>query len=54
MLLWLATKESVSTKPAVEKQFVAESKNLNETTIYQNVNDPSIDLMNRMDNLFKK
>lgn len=47
-------KESVSTKPAVEKQFVAESKNLNETTIYQNVNDPSIDLMNRMDNLFKK
>ena len=47
-------KESVSSKPSVEKQFVAESKNLNETTIYQNVNDPSIDLMNRMDNLFKK
>lgn len=47
-------KESVNSKPAIEKQFVAESKNLNETTIYQNVNDPSIDLMNRMDNLFKK
>jgi len=46
--------ESKKSAPAVEKQFVAESKNLNETTIYQNSNDPSIDLMNRMDNLFKK
>lgn len=47
-------KESAKSTPSIEKQFVAESKNLNETTIYQNSNDPSIDLMNRMDNLFKK
>ena len=46
--------EKRASAPIVEKQFVAEAKNLNETTIYQNVNDPSIDLMNRMDNLFKK
>lgn len=47
-------KENKKSSPIVEKQFVAESKNLNETKIYQNSNDPSIDLMNRMDNLFKK
>ena len=47
-------RSSQKSAPAVEKQFVAESKNLNETTIYQNTNDPSLDLMNRMDNLFKK
>lgn len=47
-------KESAKSKPSIEKQFVAESKCLNETTIYQNSNDPSLDLMNRMDNLFKK
>jgi len=47
-------KESAKSNPSIEKQFVAESKNLNETTIYQNSNDPSLDLMNRMDNLFKK
>ena len=46
-------KEAKASSPIVEKQFVAESKNLNETTIYQNTNNPSIDLMNRMDNLYK-
>lgn len=45
--------ENKKSSPVVEKQFVAESKNLNETTIYQNTNDPSLDLMNRMDNLFR-
>lgn len=45
--------ENKKSAPIVEKQFVAESAHLNETTIYQNSNDPSIDLMNRMDNLFK-
>lgn len=43
-----------STSPIVEKQFVANStQSLNETTIFSNANDPSLDLMQRMDNLYK-
>ena len=38
--------------PTVDKQFAANT--LNESVIYSNQNDPSIDLMNRMDNLYKK
>ena len=43
-----------SSAPIVEKQFVAAGATnvLNETTIY--ANNPAMDLMNRMDNLFKK
>lgn len=42
--------------PIVEKQFVANSTNtLNENVIYQNRQDvPALDLMDRMDKLFKK
>ena len=48
-------KETKSVPSNLEKQFVAESKNLNETTIYQNTaNNPSINLMERMDNLYVK
>jgi hypothetical protein len=49
-------KEAKSVPSTLEKQFVAESKNLNETTIYQNTaaNNPSINLMERMDNLYVK
>jgi hypothetical protein len=47
-------KESVKSSPIVEKQFVAEAKNLNENVIFENTNNPSLDLMTRMDNLFKK
>lgn len=44
-----------SSAPIVEKQFVAGStKSLNETTIYSNASNPAMDLMNRMDNLYKK
>ena len=52
----LELKESKkSTNPIVEKQFVANAtQSLNETTIFSNANDPSLDLMKRMDNLFKK
>ena len=52
----LELKESKkSTNPIVEKQFVANAtQSLNETTIFSNANDPSLDLMNRMDNLYKK
>ena len=40
--------------PIVEKQFVAGStQSLNETTIYSAANNPAMDLMNRMDNLYK-
>ena len=43
-----------SATPIVEKQFVAGStKSLNETTIYSNAENPAMDLMNRMDNLYK-
>ena len=43
-----------STNPIVEKQFVANAtQSLNETTIFSNANDPSLDLMQRMDNLYK-
>ena len=41
-----------ASNPIVEKQFVAGTKALNEAVIYSN--DPSLDLMNRMDNLYKK
>lgn len=42
-----------STAPVVEKQFAAST--LNESVIYSsNQTDPSLDLMNRMDNLYKK
>ena len=51
----LELKESKkASAPIVEKQFTADTKVLNETTIYSNTNDPSLDLMNRMDNLYKK
>ena len=51
----LELKESKkSTNPIVEKQFVANAtQSLNETTIFSNANDPSLDLMQRMDNLYK-
>lgn len=39
--------------PIVEKQFVANSNALNEAVIYSKDN-PSLDLMSRMDNLYKK
>ena len=40
--------------PIVEKQFVAGStQSLNETTIYSAASNPAMDLMNRMDNLYK-
>lgn len=42
-----------TSSPIVEKQFVTGQQSLNETTIYSNTNDPSLDLMNRMDNLYK-
>lgn len=45
--------EAKASAPSIDKQFVAESKQLNETTIYQNTNNPSLDLMTRMDNLYK-
>ena len=40
--------------PIVEKQFVANSNALNEAVIYSNHDNPSLDLMTRMDNLYKK
>ena len=40
--------------PIVEKQFVANSKALNEAVIYSNNDNPSLDLMSRMENLYKK
>jgi hypothetical protein len=44
-----------SAAPIVEKQFVAGQQSLNETTIFSNTeNNPSLDLMDRMDNLYKK
>ena len=46
--------ESKKSAPIVEKQFVAGKENLNETTIYSNMSNPSLDLMNRMDNLYTK
>jgi hypothetical protein len=49
--LELNESKKVST-PIVEKQFTASSNALNEAVIYSN--DPSLDLMNRMDNLYKK
>lgn len=57
--LWVSIKSELkeskkSTAPIVEKQFVANSQSLNETTIYSSANDPSLDLMERMDNLYKK
>lgn len=39
--------------PIVEKQFVATNA-LNEAVIYSNNDNPSLDLMSRMDNLYKK
>lgn len=46
--------EAKQSTPILEKQFKATStKSLNETTIYQNDN-PVIDLMHRMDGLYKK
>ena len=45
--------ESKKSAPIVEKQFVAGKENLNETTIYSNMSNPSLDLMNRMDSLYK-
>lgn len=48
--------ETKASTPAIEKQFTANSsKILNETTIYQNnESNAALDLMARMDNLFKK
>ena len=43
-----------ASNPIVEKQFVADSKALNEAVIYSNNDNPSLDLMSRMDNLYKK
>lgn len=43
-----------SASPIVEKQFVANSNALNEAVIYSNNDNPSLDLMSRMDNLYKK
>ena len=43
-----------SANPIVEKQFVANSKALNEAVIYSNNDNPSLDLMSRMENLYKK
>ena len=43
-----------TTAPIVEKQFVTGQQSLNETTIYSNTENPSLDLMNRMDDLYKK
>ena len=45
-------RESKKANPIVEKQFVA-GQSLNEKTIYSNAKDPSLDLMDRMDNLYK-
>lgn len=46
--------EVKSSTPSVEKQFVAESTNkLNETTFYASKNDPSLSLMERMENISK-
>ena len=49
--------ESKKTNVVLEKQISLKSSDtLNETTIYQNkniVNNPALDLMQRMDNLFK-
>ena len=47
--------ESKKNAIVLEKQISAKSSNtLNETTIYQNnTKNPSLDLMERMDNLFK-
>ena len=43
-----------ATTPIVEKQFVAGStQSLNETTIYSAASNPAMDLMERMDNLYK-
>ena len=46
--------ESKKAAPIVEKQFVTGQQSLNETTIYSNTENPSLDLMNRMDNLYTK
>lgn len=47
--------EAKSSAPVIEKQFKATStKSLNETTIYSNEKNNVIDLMDRMDNLYKK
>ncbi len=42
---------TVKTAPMIEKQFTVEPKSINETVIYKT--NPCIDLMERMDNLFK-
>ncbi|MBP5724620.1 MAG: hypothetical protein J6X18_13740 [Bacteroidales bacterium] len=56
--LWATIKtelnETKKSAPLMEKQFAANSTSLNETTIYTNSNNPSLDLMNRMDDLYKK
>lgn len=43
-----------SSTPIVEKQFTVSDKSLNETTIYSNGGNASLNLMERMDNLYKK
>ena len=48
------TESKKASSPIVEKQFVADSKALNEAIIYSNNDNPSLDLMSRMDNLYKK
>lgn len=46
--------ESKKSEPLFERTFsAAPSKTLNETTIYDKKNNPSLDLMTRMDNLWK-
>ena len=47
-------KESKKSEPLLERTLsAAPSKTLNETTIYDKKNNPSLDLMTRMDNLWK-
>ena len=48
------TESRKAANPIVEKQFVAKSNSLNESVIYSNNDNPSLDLMSRMDNLYKK
>ena len=48
------TESRKAANPIVEKQFVANSNALNEAVIYSNNDNPSLDLMSRMDNLYKK
>ena len=46
--------ETKKSAPVIDKQMVAESKSLNETTIYQNTEpNPALDLMHRMDDMDK-